>query len=341
MSSSDTAEVSHDIQHYTIKSFKFLNGSTHDITLAYKSLNPSASKAALVPTCYGGRIASTLTFTNTPSAAFADHHVIVVAMLGNGESSSPSTTGHSKDKFPDTLDYQDQINAQYMLATEKLGLKELDVVLGFSMGGQQAYYWAAMYPDFVKNSVCICGSARTSPHNHAFLEGPVTALMNSSDYADGQYVSKGTKPTRGLRAFARAYLAWLYSAAWYRERVFEKTTKAKSIAEFMDLSDGFMLEWDPEDVLILARQWQAGDISKIKGGSFEEALGSIKARVLVMPGETDQYFRVEDSEIEMKSLKRAEYAPIPSIWGHAAGGGMSPDDTVWMDKKVKEWLGKA
>ena len=109
---------------------------------------------------FAGRINDTLNFT---SGALKDYHVIVVGMLGGGESSSPS----NDVSFPngDSLRYEDCIQSQYMLVTH-LGLRSLDLVLGHSMGGQQTYYWAVMHgsgPDpFVKNVVPICSSAKTS-----------------------------------------------------------------------------------------------------------------------------------------------------------------------------------
>jgi len=62
------------------------------------------------------------------------------------------------------------------------------------MGGQQAYYWAVMHgsdnkpnsPPFLKRAIVICGSAKTSGHNYAFLEGPTSALVASHDYVQGR-----------------------------------------------------------------------------------------------------------------------------------------------------------
>jgi homoserine acetyltransferase len=72
---------------------------------------------------------------NFSSRALEDYHVIIIAMLGNGESSSPS----NDPSFPAdySLRYQDCVNAQYILLTLHFGIKNLDVVVGFSMGGQQ------------------------------------------------------------------------------------------------------------------------------------------------------------------------------------------------------------
>ena len=47
---------------------------------------------------------------------------------------------------------------------------------GFSMGGMQAYHWAALYPDMVERAFVVCGSARTADHNKVFLSGLLRTL---------------------------------------------------------------------------------------------------------------------------------------------------------------------
>ena len=325
------------IEFYNIPSFTFTTGENLPISVAYRSYNSTSNKKACIPTCYGGRINTTLTFTNN-NDVFSSYHVVVIAMLGNGESSSPSNTPN----FPKKLDYQDCIHTQYDLLTKHLGIQELDVVQGFSMGGQQAYYWACMYPTFVKNVIVTCGSAKTSGHNYTFLEGPKAALINSVDYSDGEYRTKGVKPSRGLRAFGRAYCAWLTSGSWFRERQWEKKLGYKSIEDYIYGNTEATFEaWDAEDLLVLARMWQAGDIGAIEeDGDYTKALEHIQARVLVMPSRTDQYFLVADNEVEMRYLKKAELATIETVWGHVAGGGANEEDTEWMDRRIRDFLSK-
>ena len=271
------------VEVFTIPSFTFHSRSTLPIKIAYKSFNTGSSKKVCIPTCYGGLINTTLSF-NGPDQIFDSYHVVVVAMLGNGEGSSPSNT----PDFPKTLDYRDQINAQYALLTKHLGIEKLDAVVGFSMGGQQAYYWACMYPEFVANSIVICSSARTSGHNYAFLEGPIWALECSADYE--KYKSEDVAPSRGLEAFGRAYCAWLTSAAWYRQRQYRKLG-FEDVASYVDDQSKTMLEgWNAKDVFILAKMWQSGNIGVFADGDYEKALANIKCKVLVMPARTDQYF---------------------------------------------------
>ena len=39
-----------------------------------------------------------------------------------------------------------------------------------------------------------------------------------------------------------------------------------------------------------------------------------------MPGQTDLYFPPEDSQFEAANMLNAKLLPVPSIWGHFAGG---------------------
>ena len=71
---------------------------------------------------------------------------------------------------------------------------------------------------------------------------------------------------------------------------------------------------------------------------YREALGSIRAKVLLMPCKADQFFTPEESEVEALHLKHAELAPIDSVWGHIAGTGINPKDTIWMSYRIRDFL---
>ncbi|CAL5870303.1 uncharacterized protein PFLUO_LOCUS4538 [Penicillium psychrofluorescens] len=321
------------MQSYQLGSFSFQDGTIlPNVVLTYREFNPNGKKTALVPTCFRGRIDTTWSFRE---GALKDYRVIVVALLGNGESSSPSNTPN----FPPRLDYQDCVRAQKRLVTEHLNISTLDVIVGFSMGGQCAYHWSAMYPEMVRNAVIICSSAKTSLHNYQFLEGPKAALINSIDYDDGKFESQNKTPIRGLHAFGRAYSAWLTSAEWFEKRMFEKLG-SKSLEEWANNCVKGYEDWHADDLLVMLGMWQRGDISGINGetNTMREALERLKTRILLMPSQTDQYFRWEASEKEISFLSDAELAIIPSIWGHFAGGGINPEDNKWMDEKITRFL---
>lgn len=324
------------VQYYEVKDFTFQNGVTLPaVRVAYREFNPNSQKAALIPTCFHGRINKTLNFTE---GSLRDHRVIVVATLGNGESAAPSNTPN----FPATIDYRDSVRLQHKLITKHLNISSLDVVLGFSMGGQTTYHWAAMFPDMVTSAVIICSAARTSLHNYQFLEGPKAAIQNSIDYSDDSFRVHKNPPIRGLHAFGRAYSAWLTSAEWFEDRLFEKDG-FKTLNDWADaIAQGYE-DWHPDDLLVMLGMWQRSDLGLVTGPDnqsvpLDQALRTLTARILLMPGRTDQYFRWEANEKELAHLKNGRLEVIPSIWGHLAGGGANQEDNEWMDHKISEFL---
>jgi homoserine O-acetyltransferase len=72
------------------------------------------------------------------------------------------------------------------------------------------------------------------------------------------------------------------------------------------------------------------------------ALAAIKARVLLMPGQTDRYFDVRDNEEEIGRLvnaKSAELHPSPSIHGHRAGNPVNnPADRAFIKAEISALL---
>ena len=93
-------------------------------------------------------------------------------MMCNGLSSSPSNSDapFSGADFP-KITHWDNVHAQQKMLEQEYGVESLALVTGFSMGGQQANHWAAIFPDRVERMISWCGSAATAPHNWVFLEG--------------------------------------------------------------------------------------------------------------------------------------------------------------------------
>jgi homoserine O-acetyltransferase len=184
------------------------------------------------------------------------------------------------------------------------------MVYGFSMGAQQAFHWAALFPDRVEKIMAICGSAKTSPHNFVFLEGVKAALIADEAWRDGWFA---TQPVRGFQAFGRVYAGWGLSQAFYREEVW-RTVGYSSLEDFLVASweAGFRRR-DANDLLAMLWMWQHADISanELYRGDLEKALGAITADAIVMPCETDLYFTVEDNRREVARMPCAELRPDP------------------------------
>ena len=309
--------------------------------LAYKTygqLNTARDNVIVMPTFYGGQHAENEALMAVwPALDPTQYFIIVPNMFGNGLSSSPSNTSPPFDRplFPHITLY-DNVLCQHRLVTEHLGIQRVKLVVGFSMGAQQAFQWGALYPDMVQAIAPICGSARTSPHNYVFLEGVKAALVADAAFAEGWY---DTPPIKGLRAFSRVYMGWAFSQDFFRDQAY-RTMGFASLEDSIRFLEGYFRRRDANDLLAMLWTWQHADISanEIYKGDFAAALGAITARAIVMPGDTDLYFRVRDNELEVAHMPQAELRPIPSIWGHVAGLGVNPPDNAFIDAALRELL---
>ena len=260
--------------------------------------------------------------------------IVIPDMFGNGLSSSPS----NDPAYPPLVTAACNVRAQQRFLRESFGIDRIACVYGWSMGAQQAYHWAALFPDQVERAIVCCGSARTAPHNRVFLEG-LRAILEAAPHYAGAGRFNG-KPEAALRAFGRVYAGWALSQDFYREHLYRTAFGAADLDAFLAANwDVRFALRDPANLMAHLATWQAADISAGYGGDLPAALSAIRARVLLMPGATDLYFRVADNALELPHLRHAELVPIPSIWGHVAGNPQrNPVDAAFLRGQVARWL---
>lgn len=333
-----------DYEVFSAGDVKLQRGATlRDCKLAYKTfgkLNAAKDNVIVYPTWYSGQHHDNEWLIGKGMALDPDKYFIIIPnMLGNGLSSSPSNTPapYDRARFPN-ITLCDNVRLQHRLITEVFGIERIKLVVGWSMGAQQTYQWGCLFPDMVERIAPFCGSARTAPHNFVFLEGVKAALTADDAWANGWYEKP---PTKGLRAVGRVYAGWGLSQPFYMQELWRQMGYS-SLEDFLvAFWEGFFLPKDANNLLAMLWTWQNGDISanEIFGGDYAKALGAIKAKAYVMPGQTDLYFPVADSEIEVAHMPNATLIPVPSIWGHFAGGpGTNPVDVAFLDAKLKELL---
>ena len=297
------------------------------------TLNAAGDNAVLLPTFYGGTHPDVTYLIGPGRPLDPERHCIVVPNLfGNGVSSSPS---NGASPFP-LVTIHDNVTVQHRLAREVLGITAFELVVGFSMGGQQAYEWACRFPSMVHRVAAICSAARTTPHTWVFLEGLKAVLATD----DGAAAPSPTGPTAAKLAMARVWAGWGLSQTWYRERRYEQDGYATLVDYLRAEWDPGFDEWDARDLLSLIETWQAHDVGGPGGdqGEYERAMAKITAPCLVMPGSTDLYFPPEDSADEVALLRRGRLAVIESVFGHGAGGGADAADVAFIDRELRTLL---
>ena len=264
-------------------------------------LNAQRSNLILVPTSYGAR-PEDLAWLAGPVLDPERWCIVIAGMFGNGASSSPSHGAMGLAEQGWVVSHRDNVAAQRRLLQEVFGVERLPLVYGWSMGAQQAYQWAVDQPEAVERICCVCGTARTSPHNRLFCLSLRQALT-----ADRHWNGSGfnSPPEQGLRTYALIYASWAASQPFFR-----------SIAE--PVEEHVEQHWlphyqrhDPRDLIAMLDTWLAHDLAA--------SLGRITARTAVVAGSHDLYFPLEDLAADADAIPGAELHVIRSELGHRAG----------------------
>jgi homoserine O-acetyltransferase/O-succinyltransferase len=334
------------IQHeFVIRNFKTESGvvlpEARIVYGTYGQLNAAGDNAVLLPSHYMADMHG-YGWLVGPGKALDPKKLFLITseLFGNGRSSSPSNTAEPfhGPRFPVTT-IRDNVEAVHRMLTEQLHVRHLKAVIGFSMGAQQAFQWSVSYPDFMDRIVATSGTAKTYGHGIVRLESQITALTLDPAFNGGDYTSP---PTKGIQAFSMVWTAWLFSQEWWRQELWRTNPSLGS--NFAEVVEHFRTKFipgaDANNLILQMRTWEKHDVGNTAPfhGDSAAALRSIKVPVLYMPSETDLYFPITDARYEAAFIPHCSLVPIPSLWGHPAGAGISPADGKFLNEHISAFL---
>jgi homoserine O-acetyltransferase/O-succinyltransferase len=111
--------------------------------------------------------------------------------------------------FP-VVSIKDFVNVQKALV-ESLGIKKLKMVMGASMGGLQAYEWAASYPQMVDRFIAVISHSQPDPYLAAWVDLWAQPIRLDPKWNGGDYYDK-EPPREGLKAALK--LLTLHANQW-------------------------------------------------------------------------------------------------------------------------------
>ncbi|MFO1038506.1 MAG: alpha/beta fold hydrolase [Geminicoccaceae bacterium] len=314
----------------------------HIAYATYGTPNAARDNVVVFPSWYLGSHADIEWFIGGPDKPIdsTKYFVIAPSMFANGLSSSPSNTPAPYDhgRFP-AISIQDNVRAQHRLVTERFSVSRIQLVIGGSMGAFQAYQWALAHPDLVLRMAAMCGSARCTPHCYVFLAGAKAALLADPAYAGGDYTQQ---PAAGMKAMARVWAGWALSQTFYREHLYRRMGHDTVDGFLINFWEAFWLNCDANDLLNQLETWQSADISRTPGygGDLGKALGAIRAKAVLCPGESDLYFPPADMRSEAAQMRDSELSEIPGPWGHFSEVGIDPDCNQYLTRAIQSLLAR-
>ena len=305
----------------------------------FGALNSRKDNVIVFPTWYTGTHDQVTPYVGKDNALDPDKYFIVVPdMFTNGSSTSPSNASapHQGLNFPLVTPF-DNVVAQRRLLEAHFNVTSIELMAGFSMSGQQAYHWAALHSDLVKRACSICGSAKTSPHNWAMLHAYKSTFEASPEWSDSSCREWDPKI---LTIVSSIGATMAMSQDWYREGQ-HLGEEIADVAGAIENLKSLFSSWVPADLYAQTLTWMAADVSNNAtfNGDLAAALASIKIPFLMMPCDTDLYFRVADNEAELPYMSNGEIKVIESSSGHMAGlPGFNAADDAFVNKQLLELL---
>jgi homoserine O-acetyltransferase len=227
---------------------------------------------------------------------------------------------------------RDMVRAQALLV-EALGIEQLLLVTGGSMGGMQVLQWAASYPERVFSALPIATGARHSAQNIAFHEVGRQAIMADPDWRGGAYAEHGVNPSKGL-AVARMAAHITYMSETALQRKFGRELQDRASLSFGFDADfqiesylrhqgmTFVDRFDANSYLYMTRAMDYFDLAADYGGVLAEAYRGTTTRFCLVSFTSDWLFPTVENKQVAHALNAAganvSFVDIVSDRGHDA-----------------------
>ncbi|MCU0421254.1 MAG: homoserine O-acetyltransferase [Bacteroidia bacterium] len=195
-----------------------------------------------------------------------------------------------------------------------LGIHQILLAIGGSMGGMQAIEYAIAHPTLISKLVLIATNAKHSAWGIAFNATQRLAIEADQTW----YTQNETGGINGLKA-ARAIAMLSYRNYYpFKDAQSENTSKLQSFkAESYQYYQGekLTLRFNAFSYYALTKSMDAHDVGRNRNGT-ENALQQITAQTLVIGIESDLLFPPEEQLFLFNHIKQSSFKLIDSLYGH-------------------------
>jgi homoserine O-acetyltransferase/O-succinyltransferase len=241
-----------------------------------------------------------------------DYKIVCANVIGSCYGSTGPSDEEEPLIFPD-LTVRDLVGAHKLLA-DYLNISTVDILIGASLGGQQALEWSIDQPEFAKNLILIATNAVHSPFGIAFNEAQRIALKSDLTFGLKTGGREGLKAARAVAMLSyRSYEDFKIKQTDVERKAFGH--KASSYISYQ--GEKFESRFNPYSYHLLTKVMDSHDVSRGRIG-FKEALSKVKAKTLVVGVSSDLLFPLSEQEFIKENIPNAQLGTIDSNYGHDA-----------------------
>ncbi len=227
---------------------------------------------------------------------------------------NPATGQPWYGSFPQ-ITVRDMVRCHQLLATH-LGIKQVELLIGSSIGGFQCLEWSVMEPDFARHAAFIATSARTAPWVVAFNQSQRMAIEVDPTFgspspdagAAGMAVARSVAllSYRGPEAYNKTQ-----EDAQPENTMFDRHVTTYQIHQGEKLRKRF----NAYSYYRLSQAVDSHNLARSRG-SLEKVLSGIKAKSLVVAITSDIFFSPADHRELIDYIPGVRYELIDSEFGH-------------------------
>ncbi len=207
------------------------------------------------------------------------------------------------------------ISNAHDLLRRHLGIENIHIGIGGSLGGQQILEWSIAQPDLIENLILIATNAQHSPWGIAFNEAQRLAIEADQSWQE-RNESAGLKGLKAARA--TALLSYRNNAAYnstQREDHNNSTDNFKASAYQQYQGDKLVHRFNAFTYWTLSKAMDSHNIGRGRG-QLAHVLEALKSRTLVVGIESDILFPPDEQLYLATHIPDSELQIIDSTYGH-------------------------
>ena len=248
-----------------------------------------------------------------------EHFIVCANIIGSPYGSSnplsinPDTGLPYYLAFPE-ITVRDLVNAHRILA-DFLKFSEVGLLIGGSLGGQQALEWAIMEPKKIKKLVLLATNAQHSPWGIAFNESQRLAITADRTFYSlfPQGGSKGLKAARSIALLS--YRTYDTYGTTQLEVNPDKISGFKASSYQNYQGEKLVNRFNAYSYYLLSKVMDSHNVGRMRN-SVEEALKRIKAKTLIIGIDNDLLFPIAEQRFLAANIFQARLAEVNSFYGH-------------------------
>jgi len=249
----------------------------------------------------------------------AEYFIVCANIIGSAYGSTNPlsinpVTGHPFYLAFPQFTVRDIVKAHQLLA-DHLQIDHIEILLGGSLGGQQAVEWAISEPERIKNLILIATNAKHSPWGVAFNESQRLAISADrtfySNTPDGG--KKGLKAARSIALLSyRNYKTYGITQQEEKDSLVDGY-KASSYQNYQ--GEKLVNRFNAYSYWYLSKSMDSHNVGRGRHG-VEKALSLIQARTLVIGIKSDVLFPIEEQQYLFRHIPKSAFAELDSFYGH-------------------------